>query len=55
MKIKYEDKSIYDGWCAEYDTDTGEVTLRDHWAVNRLSEDRKEKLIEEINLNFKIK
>lgn len=52
MEILYKDRSIYDGWCAKYDTETGEVILRDHWAINRLSDERKQELIENIKNQF---
>ena len=43
----FEDPKIYDGYCATIYKD-GTFELRDHWAVNKLSEERKQKLIEDI-------
>lgn len=52
-RILYEDRDIYDGWCAAFDPKTGEYFLRDHWAVNRLSDERKKQLLEDVQLAMK--
>ena len=47
IKSRYKDPNIYDGYCATVYED-GTFKLRDHWAVNRLSLERKAKLSQEI-------
>jgi hypothetical protein len=47
IKYLYEDPGIYDGYCATVYED-GTFELRDHWAVNRLSEEKKKELEERI-------
>lgn len=42
--IEIEDKSIYDGWCAKLNLNTGEVVWRDAWFVDRLSNKSKQDL-----------
>lgn len=43
----YEDPNIYDGYCATVYKD-GTFELRDHWAVDKLSNKQKAKLRSEI-------
>lgn len=43
----YEDPNIYDGYCATVYKD-GTFELRDHWAVERLTNEQKAKLSGEI-------
>ena len=43
----FEDPNIYDGYCATVYRD-GSYELRDHWAVDRLSEGRKDSLKKDI-------
>jgi hypothetical protein len=40
--IRIEDRSIYDGWCAELFLNTGELVWRDAWFVDRLSDKQKQ-------------
>jgi hypothetical protein len=47
IKYLYEDPKIYDGYCAIVYTD-GTFELRDHWAVNYLTESERKQLCETI-------
>jgi hypothetical protein len=51
--ILYEEMKIYDGWCAAYNIDTGEILLRDSWFMNNLSEKKLEKLLKDIEKSFR--
>jgi hypothetical protein len=39
--ILLEDRNIYDGWCAKFNPETRDITWRDAWFANKLSEDFK--------------
>jgi hypothetical protein len=46
--IHIEDRDIYDGWCAEYNLKTKEITWRDAWFTNKLTPEFKAQWEQEV-------
>lgn len=44
--VMYEHRGVYDGWILMYNKETKEIRWRDHFAVDRLSEERKKEIEE---------
>lgn len=42
--VMVEDKSVYDGWCCRYYPDTKEFEWRDHWAIDKLTQRKKNEM-----------
>ena len=42
--IKYSLFDIYDGWILEFNIDTKEIRWRDHWIVDKITDDKKKEI-----------
>lgn len=46
--IFYEVSDIYDGWCLRFNPKTKEIVWRDAWFVDRLNQQKKDKVEQEV-------
>jgi len=50
--ILVESKTVYDGWCCKFFPEDQTFEWRDHYAVDRLSDERKQEIEQDVLENW---